>query len=285
MVEELNSGKRTADKPQAPSSILVFGWGLACEAVLKELKPFVSEFGTKVHCVSHLSQASDCGLPEVCRGLGFTCELTDSDEDVLAIAKRMAPQLILSASYRRRIPMAVLDLCQDSLNFHPSLLPKHRGCWSGFWAIFDGDEESGVTCHRMMEKFDVGPILCQERFPLASDETSFSLYKKAIPVTASVAQVVFKLVFGAGLPPGDPQEGKSSYHRRNLPYSGLIQPEWSDTQVDRFIRAMVFPPFKGAALDVDGEQVEVTSVEHYHQLLDVAKPREAEGSPAKKAKH
>mmetsp|Transcript_22244 Transcript_22244/g.50776 ORF Transcript_22244/g.50776 Transcript_22244/m.50776 type:complete len:290 (-) Transcript_22244:46-915(-) len=276
-------GESKGSKPShIPQRILVFGWGLACEAVLRELKPIAEKHGTKVHCISHISQASDCDLREVCNKIGCSCDLTDSDEDVLAIAASLGPELILSASYRRRIPNSVLNLCRDSLNFHPSLLPKHRGCWSGFWAIFDGDTESGVTCHRMMEKFDVGPIICQERFKIAADETSFSLYKKALPVTAAVARAALTLIFGTGLPAGQPQQGEASYHRRCLPFGGVVQPEWSNDQVERFIRAMVFPPFKGAVMDVDGKQVEVLSLAHYREL--VAKPQASQGSPIKKPK-
>lgn len=39
-------------------------------------------------------------------------------------------------------------LLQDSINFHPSLLPKHRGSLTQFWAIFDADATAGTTCHR-----------------------------------------------------------------------------------------------------------------------------------------
>eukprot|EP00959_Pyramimonas_sp_CCMP1952_P469397 9494865-Pyramimonas_sp.AAC.1 len=48
---------------------------------------------------------------------------------------------------------------------------------SGFWAIFEGDAETGVTCHRMVHEFDRGHILWQERAPIAGDDTSFSLYR------------------------------------------------------------------------------------------------------------
>ena len=30
----------------------------------------------------------------------------------------------------------------DCINFHPSLLPRHRGSLTQFWAIFDADEEA-----------------------------------------------------------------------------------------------------------------------------------------------
>ena len=44
---------------------------------------------------------------------------------------------------------------------------RHRGCFSGFWSIHEGDSETGVTCHRMVEKFDEGRIIYQARQPIA----------------------------------------------------------------------------------------------------------------------
>ena len=52
-----------------------------------------------------------------------------------------------------------------------------------------------------------------------------------------------------------------SYHdisTRSLPFGGLIQPEWSDVQIDRFIRAMHFPPFEAAANHSYGELTIIT---------------------------
>jgi len=151
----------------APRRVLLCGWGAAAERVLRELVVFVESGAAVVGCISHLSQASDCDLREVCTQMGFHCALCDSDEDVLAEARRFRPDLIVSASYRKKLSMSVLELCADRINFHPSLLPKHRGCWSGFWAIFEGDAETGVTCHRMVHEFDAGRILHQVAAPLA----------------------------------------------------------------------------------------------------------------------
>ncbi|CAK8986338.1 unnamed protein product [Durusdinium trenchii] len=185
--------------------------------------------------------------------------LLDSNAEILKVASGFRPDLIVSASYRKKITASVLNLCPDCVNFHPSLLPKHRGCWSGFWCIFDGDTETGVTCHRMVEDFDAGLILQQERLQV--------VYKKLLPVTANCARAVFSHYFSStGLPPGEVQRGESSYHYRKLPFEGLIQPEWSEEQVERFIRAMYFPPFDGAALLVNGRPMPVESLEAYRCL-------------------
>jgi len=260
--------------------ILVFGWGAAAEALLRELAAYRGVGFAALLCISHCSQASDCDLREVCASLDATCELTDDDAEVLATAKRFAPDLIVSASYRRKIAGSVLALCADCINFHPSLLPKHRGCWSGFWAIFEGDAETGVTCHRMVEEFDRGRILHQERLAIEPVDTSVSLYRRLLPVTADCARSVFSLYFGAGLPEGCEQQGPASYHFRKLPFGGIIQPEWPDEQVERFIRAMHFPPFDGAAALIGGERVLVDSLVEYQQLRQSAAAAAAAGPTA-----
>ncbi|CAE8642748.1 unnamed protein product [Polarella glacialis] len=248
--------------------VLVLGWGAAAEAVLQELSAYITEGGSSgsgsasaVCVVSHTDQAAEADLRDVCTRLGFECVLKDGSAEILEQARRFEPDLIISASYRKKIPASVLDLCPDAINFHPSLLPKHRGCWSGFWSLFEGDAEIGVTCHRMLEAFDAGRILHQERIPVAADDTSISVYRKLLPVTGACARSVLALYFGRGLPDGEEQPEGGSYHFRKLPFDGLIQPEWSDSQVERFIRAMHFPPFKGASILIGGQQVAVDSLE------------------------
>merc|ERR1712062_352167 len=177
------------------------------------------------------------------------------------------PELLVSASYRRRIPTGILNLCPISINFHPSLLPKHRGCWSGFWAIFDGDTESGATCHHMVEAFDEGKIVHVERVDVEAEDTAWSLYKKLLPMTRACAAQVLAMYYGDGLPEGEAQLGEASYHRRELPHDGIIQQDWDDAKVSRFIHGMVFPPFDGAAVIIGGKRLLVNSVEEYHRAL------------------
>jgi methionyl-tRNA formyltransferase len=248
--------------------ILFFGWGAAAAIAVRCV---AAELPTAtVRVISGVSQADDAPLDKVVaeqveRGLRFECYLTDSNAEVYKLASEFAPTLILSASYRKKIKIEVLNLCRDALNFHPSLLPKHRGCFSGFWSIYEGDTETGVTCHRMVEKFDEGRIIYQERTPLGSDDTSVTLYKKLLPVTGDCVSHVLRLVASDALPEGSEQTpGEGSYHFRDLPFGGEIQPEWDDATAERYIRAMIFPPFKGAVLRSGDRTIEVNSLPELH---------------------
>jgi methionyl-tRNA formyltransferase len=65
-----------------------------------------------------------------------------------------------------------------AFNFHPSPLPEGRGPYPLFQAILDGASEWGMTAHALTPAFDTGPIVAQDRFPLAPDETHDTLLAK-----------------------------------------------------------------------------------------------------------
>jgi len=61
------------------------------------------------------------------------------------------------------------------INLHASLLPKYRGAAPINWAIYDGEEETGVSVIHMTPKIDAGPVIAQGRTPIEPDETADSL--------------------------------------------------------------------------------------------------------------
>lgn len=62
------------------------------------------------------------------------------------------------------------------LNVHPSLLPRWRGPAPVFHTIMHGDTVTGVTIMQIRpRRFDVGPILSQETYPIQKKHTSDEL--------------------------------------------------------------------------------------------------------------
>jgi methionyl-tRNA formyltransferase len=62
------------------------------------------------------------------------------------------------------------------IQFHPSLLPLHRGPASIPWAIIRGRAETGLTIFRPTPGLDEGPIILQKRVPIGPNDTAVSLY-------------------------------------------------------------------------------------------------------------
>lgn len=113
------------------------------------------------------------------RELGLRVVHLKSRQDIYQTASNFRPDLIVSVRYPRRIHLEVLELVPPGLaiNLHPSLLPKHRGSLCQFWAIFEGDEVTGVTAHEMVEEFDLKPVLVDLHERLHSSKIPSSVWR------------------------------------------------------------------------------------------------------------
>eukprot|EP00927_Polykrikos_kofoidii_P043704 TRINITY_DN37786_c0_g1_i1.p1 TRINITY_DN37786_c0_g1~~TRINITY_DN37786_c0_g1_i1.p1 ORF type:complete len:754 (-),score=86.61 TRINITY_DN37786_c0_g1_i1:36-2297(-) len=229
--------------------------------------------------VAQQSTSHTADVPKICDAFGFRCVAGADDKLLFHELQNFQPDLIVSILWPRRINVEVLSLCRDSINIHPSLLPRHRGSLTQFWAVFDGDEQAGATCHRMVRDFDAGRILYKVPVCMAPDETALSLSLKIASAIATCFQHVFGLFLApSGLPLGcEWNVQEFPYHYRRLPRGGIIDPDWDEQKVERFIRAMYFPPHAPAVfIGPDGVQQPVTSLKAYKALVSSAGGREAE---------
>ena len=62
------------------------------------------------------------------------------------------------------------------VQFHPSLLPLHRGPSSINWAVMTGRTETGLTIFRPTDGLDEGPVILQKRVTIGPDDTTGSVY-------------------------------------------------------------------------------------------------------------
>ncbi|MDB5411132.1 MAG: methionyl-tRNA formyltransferase [Rhodospirillales bacterium] len=75
------------------------------------------------------------------------------------------------------VPQSFCRIPQHGMiQFHPSLLPEHRGAASLSWAIISGRKETGLTIFRPVDGWDEGPVVLQKRVEIAPDDTLGSLY-------------------------------------------------------------------------------------------------------------
>src|SRR5579885_433123 len=97
------------------------------------------------------------------------------------------PDAIVVAAYARILPAAVLALPPlGCLNVHPSLLPRHRGPAPIQGALLAGDAETGTSIILLEERMDAGPILAQERLPIAPDDDATTLEPRLAAQGASL---------------------------------------------------------------------------------------------------
>ena len=87
------------------------------------------------------------------------------------------PELLVFAFVTDIVRKRVLDAApQGAIQYHPSLLPKHRGRAAMNWPIISGSTKTGLTVFWVDEGIDTGPILSQQEFEIEPEDSMGSLY-------------------------------------------------------------------------------------------------------------
>ena len=103
----------------------------------------------------------------------------------------MRPDLFLSAAFPLILPESLLAVpALGSINFHPSLLPRCRGCHPIFWTLASGETQGGVTAHWMTRDVDAGDILAQIPLPLTAEDGYVTLYRRAMGSSQPLVRMV-----------------------------------------------------------------------------------------------
>src|SRR5579864_9618174 len=100
-----------------------------------------------------------------------------SDPEALAALKALNADIGVMAYVLLFAPPEFCAIPKHGMiQFHPSLLPLHRGPASIPWAIIRGRSETGLSIFRPTPGLDEGPVILQKRVPIADDDTAGSLY-------------------------------------------------------------------------------------------------------------
>ena len=106
---------------------------------------------------------------------------------------------------------------KGAINFHPAP-PKYRGLGSQHYAIYQGDETYGSTCHHLAESVDTGPIVDVERFTVAPGETASSLrYQVGVHCLSQFLRLLSNYILpGRPLPTSTEVWGERLYRQREI---------------------------------------------------------------------
>jgi phosphoribosylglycinamide formyltransferase-1 len=100
-------------------------------------------------------------------------EQRDAFEAALAQAiDGSGAQLVLLAGFMRVLsPAFAQRYAGRLLNIHPSLLPKYKGLDTHRRVLEAGEREHGASVHFVTGELDGGPVICQGRVAVLTDDT------------------------------------------------------------------------------------------------------------------
>lgn len=177
------------------------------------------------------------------------------------------PDVTISIGYLNIIKQPALGFLGTAVNCHYSLLPNHRGRSPVPWAILDGDSITGISWHLIDDRIDTGRVFFQLTTQITENETALSLFMKLDELAIYSFSSVFEMAkSGYASVSSVPQSllgAKTSYHKAGPPFNGIIDDDWDRSMIERFIRAMTYPPLP---LAKTRGGIEVSTLEEYIRL-------------------
>ena len=162
--------------------------------------------------------------------------------ETLQFLRTLDPDFFISVYYRRLLSSEALALPRiAAINLHGSLLPKYRGRAPLNWAIIQGEKETGVSLHHMVEEADAGDIIAQTSFPIGPDDTAVAVYRRMTDAAEILLADTFPLIV-AGTAPRQPQDHRAAtVFGRRRPEDGQIDWHWPAMQIHNLVRAVTHP--------------------------------------------
>jgi methionyl-tRNA formyltransferase len=182
--------------------------------------------------------------------------VTDDDLRRRMIARE--PDLLVSWFWTTRLPMKLVRAAKlGGLGAHPSLLPRHRGPDPTYWAIASGDEETGVSVHRIEAEYDTGDVLAQERLRIDPAWNAWLLARALDRPSLRLLRATVARFARGEIVEGIPQD-PSLATEAPFPDDEACAIRWArpTEEILRHVRALA--PAPGAWTEIDGAFVSVT---------------------------
>jgi UDP-4-amino-4-deoxy-L-arabinose formyltransferase/UDP-glucuronic acid dehydrogenase (UDP-4-keto-hexauronic acid decarboxylating) len=150
----------------------------------------------------------------------------------------------------------ILDLPRiGAFNLHGSFLPDYRGRCPVNWVIINGEKQTGVTLHYMIDKPDAGDIVGQKAVVIDLSDTAKTLYDKLCRAAQELLDKLLPLIKGDQIPRQKQDLKAGSYYGGRRPEDGRIDWKKSAGEIYNLIRG-VTRPYPGAfALMENNEKI------------------------------
>jgi methionyl-tRNA formyltransferase len=175
-----------------------------------------------------------------------------AEDELIGLIREQRVDVLLSVQHPWILTARVLESVDHAINFHNAPLPAYRGFNAVNHALLDSEPSFACTAHWMVPEVDEGEIAFEYVFPIAPEETAFSLYAKAhLAALRIFAEAIERLSDGRPIPRRELTGANRFFPRDSI--AGLRTVRGGDAaELARRARAFYFPPFEPAHLEADG---------------------------------
>jgi methionyl-tRNA formyltransferase len=180
---------------------------------------------------------------------------------------KLKPDLNVMAFVTSILPDSILNYPKmGTIQYHPSLLPKHRGGSAINWAIINGETKTGITIFWPDRGIDTGPILLQKEVEISPDDTVGSLYfEKLFPLGIEALVESIELIRKEIAPRIPQDESQATYEGLCTEKDAIISWSASIDRVYNLIRGT--NPQPGATTYFHGKTLKIFDAKPIYDIV------------------
>lgn len=184
----------------------------------------------------------------------------------LGLIEEVVPDFVVSCGFRHLVPEELLGVPHRScLNLHPAYLPYNRGANPNVWSIVE-DTPAGVTLHRMDAGIDTGDVLARREVEKRPSDTGEDLHRRLEDAQYELFTDTWPRI-ETGTIEAEPQNDDAGNYHTTKEFEELCELDFDEeVTVSEFLdrlRALTFPPYRNAFVEIDGER--------YYVDIDIVK--------------
>jgi len=237
--------------------IVVHGQQAFGKAVLEALLDRGEEVGAVYVAPDKGSRPDPLKAAALERGLPVHQPASYKKAEVWDEFRALRPDLCVMAFVTLIVPEEFLDIpTHGTIQYHPSLLPKHRGPSSINWPLIQGETRTGLSIFWPDNGLDTGPNLLQKEVDIGPDETLGSLYfDKLFPMGVEATVEAVDLVRDGKAPKIVQDESQATYEGWCRAFD--VEIDWKQPVADVYNLIRGADPQPGAWTRLNGETLQV----------------------------
>jgi methionyl-tRNA formyltransferase len=143
-----------------------------------------------------------------------------------------------------------------AINFHPAP-PQYPGTGCTNFALYNEEAEYGVMCHHMSPNVDSGKVIAVRRFAVFQEDSVYSLTQRCYAYMLTLFfDILSRILLGKPLPESDETWTRKPYRKTDLDALKIISPDMPVDEIRRRVRAVTYPGYAGATMEIDGMRFE-----------------------------
>jgi len=197
----------------------------------------------------------------------LTVKQPENKKELTELIKKIKPDICILVAFGMIIPNELLTLPKYGwINIHPSLLPKYRGSSPIPTAIISGDNETGVSIIKLINKVDAGDILAQQHLEIAANDNTETLGVKLSDLAGRMLIDILPQYLDDKLKMSVQNDEQATYTAIIDRGNGLI--DWHQSAIEIYRKFRGFYPWPGIFTYLGGKRLKIANLSVLEGVFD-----------------